>query len=441
MNKGTPFSLKIACVSLFLLLVGNGVFAEADVWSSGASWKGIKNHTSVSYNGKIYSFGGVNNYSIPSNAVEIYDIATNSWSTGTAGGTARSDHSSVVYNGKVYSWGGLEGGNKLDIYDIATNSWSTGVAGGTGRALFSSVVYNGKIYSWGGLNNTNFNRLNTLDIYDIATNSWSTGVSGGTARVAHSSVVHNGKIYSWGGGAGDALIPVNTIDIYDIATNSWSTGTAGGSARQQHTSVLHNGKMYSFGGGMGQGGTIPVNVVDIYDTVTNSWSSGVVGGSFRTDHSSAIHNGKIYLWGGVDVSAPFAFPFVLLNTLDIYQIATVSPIVSIEGVKSIVSNMSLSSNVANKLNHNLDIAIKKLGDSKTKDNGKFVCNELSLFKKDIKNALKKDISQIQADSLIDATQIIQTEFGCVEKVASSQSFFGVIWSAIRPLFVFLSIIG
>ncbi len=148
------------------------------------------------------------------NTLDIYDIASNTWSTGRAGGTARRGHSSVLYNGKIYSWGGGPTGtslNTIDIYDIASNSWSTGRAGGTARRGHSSVLYNGKIYSWGG------SYLNTLDIYDIASNTWSTGSAGGTARMDHSSVLYNGKIYSWGlVGQRAGVIPQNFITVKSI---------------------------------------------------------------------------------------------------------------------------------------------------------------------------------------------------------------------------------
>ena len=96
----------------------------------------------------------------------------------------------------------------------AAGSWSTGTAGGTARQSHSSVLANGKIYSWGGVDGS-WNKMNTLDIYDIATDSWSTGTAGGTARQYHSSVISNGKIYSWGGSGGGCL---NTLDIYDLLT-------------------------------------------------------------------------------------------------------------------------------------------------------------------------------------------------------------------------------
>jgi len=167
-------------------------------------------------NNNIYNNGGITNITGLNDVLNVNKNlsanATDSWSTRTAGGTARSSSTSVLYNGKIYSWGGTDGAdlNTVDIYDIATDSWSTSTAGGTARADHTSVLYNGKIYSWGGYGGAN---LNTVDIYDIATDSWSTGTAGGTARRYHSSVLYNGKIYSWGGIGGAYL---NTVDIYDI---------------------------------------------------------------------------------------------------------------------------------------------------------------------------------------------------------------------------------
>jgi hypothetical protein len=80
---------------------------------------------------------------------QLSSNVTGAWTTGTAGGTARSGHYSVLYNGKVYSWAGRNASltfiDTVDIYDIANDSWSTGTAGGTKRSLFRSVLYNGKI--------------------------------------------------------------------------------------------------------------------------------------------------------------------------------------------------------------------------------------------------------------------------------------------------------
>lgn len=192
--------------------------------------------STVNYNGSATlnwsSAGAISCYApwTTSTATSGSEILSNLTSTNdysiqcTNKGTPRWDHSSVLYNGKIYSWGGRGGEiynfgvilNTLDIYDIATNSWSTGKTGGTARQLHTSALYNGKIYFWGGYGGAGV--LNTVDIYDIATNSWSTGAAGGTARLNHSSILYEDKMYSLWGSNGS---PLNTLDIYNITSNSW----------------------------------------------------------------------------------------------------------------------------------------------------------------------------------------------------------------------------
>ncbi len=287
------------------------------VWSTGkAGGEARSEFASVSYDGKVYNWGGA--APAPSNKMDIYDIASDSWSMGLTGGTARWGNTAVVYNGKIYYLGGNDNFGVLDtvdIYNIAANSWSTGTAGGTPRMWHSSVVYNGKIYTWGGLDGA-LDPLDTLDIYNIATDSWSTGLAGGTARFSHSSVAYNGNIYSWGGA--DGFVFLNTLDIYNIVGDSWTTGTAGGTARWEFFSAsLYRGKIYNWGGDDENGYLL--NTMDIYDIGSDSWSTGTAGGTARKNYGSAIYNGKIYYFAGEKLLSLNPHLNTTTNTVDIYD--------------------------------------------------------------------------------------------------------------------------
>ena len=70
---------------------------------------------------KVYNFGGFGASGV-TNVTRIYDIATNSWSTGAPMLQTLSDEAAVYYNGRVYVAGGWNGrGPALDLYayDIA----------------------------------------------------------------------------------------------------------------------------------------------------------------------------------------------------------------------------------------------------------------------------------------------------------------------------------
>ena len=138
-------------------------------------------------------------------------------------------------NGKIYVAGGFIGGtsvtNALRIYDIATNTWTSGANMPTspGVEAAAAAVVNGKFYVMGG---DDFNNgLNTTFIYDIATNTWTTGATLPDMRTNLYGTVANGLIYVYGGVVLPAFTTTDTLLRYDPVANSWtnlgSAGTAG----------------------------------------------------------------------------------------------------------------------------------------------------------------------------------------------------------------------
>ena len=110
------------------------------------------------YNGKIYVFGGINN-GAEVNSIEVFDPATNVWSTLSTTGkyTPRDGLTSVVLNGMIYVIGGEVTGNLTNIVEILdplSQKWSTPQT--TGNFIphedHISNLVNGKIYVIGGVN-------------------------------------------------------------------------------------------------------------------------------------------------------------------------------------------------------------------------------------------------------------------------------------------------
>ncbi len=135
-------------------------------------------------------------------------------------------------NGKVYVAGGFIGGtsvtNALRIYDIATNTWTSGANMPTspGVEAAAGAVVNGKFYVMGG---DDFNNgLNTTFIYDIATNTWTTGATLPDSRTNTYGTAYNGLIYVYGGVILPAFTTTDTLLRYDPVANSWTNlGSAG----------------------------------------------------------------------------------------------------------------------------------------------------------------------------------------------------------------------
>lgn len=252
-------------------------------WQGGAA---RKYHCVNYYDGKIYVWGG------GSTVMDIYDVATRLWTTGTSGGTARTYCSGTVYNGKIYYWGGYAGGslNTMDIYDIAGDSWSTGATGGTARYNHCAEYYNGKIYFLSGF-------TTVVDIYNISGNSWSTGTSGGPSDTnGMASCIVGDVIYTWGGQSEGYL---NGMYSYDIGGDSWATLTGGGTARSFATMEHYSGDLYIFGGDYETGGTsYSCATMAVYSISGDSYSSGTAGPAARSYHGEAYDGSRYWYQHG-----------------------------------------------------------------------------------------------------------------------------------------------
>jgi hypothetical protein len=300
-----------------------GTVSGTNSWSTGTNGgTARRSNTATEYDGNIYYWGGMNSVGSKINSIDIYDIDDDSWSTGTSGGTARDNLTGVEYNGKIYFWAGRTGGggtetNVMDIYDIAGDSWSTGTSGGTSRYSYAAAEYGGKIYYAHGAAGS---PLSSVDIYDIAGDSWSTGTSGGTARVSTEGVVNGGLLYLWGGCTNTSCggSTINTLDIYNIAGDSWSTGTSGGTARRDFGAAYENGNIYYWSGE--NSATAVINTLDVYNISGDSWSTGTTGGTAKKLFGgSEYYNGRIYSWGGYDGATTY------YTTPEIYQLGGATP--------------------------------------------------------------------------------------------------------------------
>ena len=195
---------------------------------------------------KLFVFGGENVATAAVvNTTRIYNIATNTWSTGANMPDTRAFMASGYYNGKIYLVGGYRISNvdpsfgQVWEYDPVANTFNTSRAsmpitmGGPGFGII-----NGHIYIAGGRNIGNTN-LNTLYDYDIAANTWTQRHNLPTGINVPGSAVIAGKLWVFGGGSpfvGSEALPksnkkgvltpdtTNILQIYDPATNTWTSG-------------------------------------------------------------------------------------------------------------------------------------------------------------------------------------------------------------------------
>ena len=278
------------------------------ILDSGAGWGALTSgatvrsgHSAVTYNGKMYIFGGAiagTEY----NEVWEYDISGDSWTQLTSGATARYWHSAQIYNGKMYIFGGFDGSvflNDIWEYDISGDSWNQLTSGATIRGQHSAIESGGKLYIFGGQDASFF--LNDLYEYDIAGDSWSSLTSGATIRAGHSAIHYESKMYVFGGHFG--ATDYNQVWEYNIAGDSWTQLTSGATARHFHSAVLHGDKMFIFGGQVGIVGPTYLNSFYEYSLRTDTWAALASGATIRSNHSGAEYNGTMYIFGGYNGSS------------------------------------------------------------------------------------------------------------------------------------------
>lgn len=125
-------------------------------------------HATAYLNGKIYRIAGA---AIGSDFhVEVYTIATNSWSMAANYPFANHNLMAAALGGFVYGAGGNASPSNAYRYDPNTNTWTAITDLPAGRSSAASGAYNGRWVLAGG--DVNFATSNSVIAWDPATNTW-----------------------------------------------------------------------------------------------------------------------------------------------------------------------------------------------------------------------------------------------------------------------------
>ena len=127
-------------------------------------------HASVYLNGKIYRIAG---RAIGTDFhVEVYDIATNTWSMAANYPFANHSLMAVALGNYIYAGGGNASPDKTWRYDPSTDTWDDAAVADlpAGRSAAASGAYNGRWLLAGG--DVNFAISTSAIAWDPATNTW-----------------------------------------------------------------------------------------------------------------------------------------------------------------------------------------------------------------------------------------------------------------------------
>jgi len=258
---------------------------------------------------KIYAIGGVQ-----SDINEEYDSAKNIWTTKMSMPTARGDFAIAVLQDKIYAIGGLTRSGQWtaeltgvnEVYDPATDSWTTKKSMPIPKAGLSANVVDGKIYLIGGftqpLNSTVKTTSNETLVYDPLTDSWTIKTPIPTPTLDYATAVVGDKIYVISGTSraySDNLIDLT--QIYDPKTDTWSQGAPIPFPIQQAAAGATTGfaapKAICVIGGF-IGFYWPTNKNQVYDPEKDIWSSGADMPTPLFGLGVTVVNDQLYAIGG-----------------------------------------------------------------------------------------------------------------------------------------------
>lgn len=298
----------------------------------------------VSYNGKLYFFGG---YGASAGSVTDfweYDpvtkklteqnslsaLAQNPWD-GAA--VVVGDKMYFIYSGQLFEYNftskvwtqkaGFPGGanvnrqnltaigntlylsnsgtNSFYSYDTTNNTWLQkanypGAASGGGFSFSIGT----KVYKGGGQNNSAV-YLNSFYEYDPATDTWATKASLPAAIAVPTAVSSNGKGYVGAGiqVVGSASVATGNWYEYTPGTNTWATKATGPLVQTSTGAVIDN-TVFLFSGA-NTGNQITTSFISRYTPSDNIWKTDSAYAGGNRMYASGFHyNGKIYLAGGDD---------------------------------------------------------------------------------------------------------------------------------------------
>ncbi len=235
---------------------------------------------------KIYAISGAGDLTV--DAVEIYDVQTDTWTVGPPIPTKRGWLGADLLDNKIYVAGGKtirtpeekqRSGDDthfiirdaLEVLDLETHTWSALEPLDEPRAGVSVTACDGKIYAIGGNNMYAGHQLNAVAIYDPQSGHWEPGPSLPYRVQMPGTIAVDGKIYSMGGHSQDLDGGSFRAEMYvlDPTVGKWEELAPMPSARESMGVVVLDNKIYAIGGK----GIDYSDATEIYDIDTGTWSA------------------------------------------------------------------------------------------------------------------------------------------------------------------------
>lgn len=277
---------------------------------------------------KLYLVGGRG-----TRPVEIYDPATETWTTGATPPLSMHHFQAVVHDGKVYVMAAFNGGypdesplTHVYIYDPAGDSWTRGpvIPEQYRRGAAGAVAYEGYIYVAGGSRNGHIGgHVRQLDRFDPETGEWESLDKPPRFRDHFHLAVINGKMYAAGGrrtsqASGRVFeLTIPEVDVYDFATGEWEPLPPTGDLPTERagTASISVGRYLVVIGGESGSQEPAHSEMEALNTVTGRWHSLGSLNQGRHGTQAVVHDGMVYVAAGSKTRGATE-----INSMEVYVI-------------------------------------------------------------------------------------------------------------------------
>ncbi|HLH21787.1 MAG TPA: kelch repeat-containing protein [Chloroflexota bacterium] len=258
--------------------------------------------------GRMYVIGGYPTGRIPSDAVQVWDAATDHWELGPPLPMPLHHVMAASVNGTLYAIGGEFDGagtgrpslfvDTVFALDPAVGDWEPRAPMPTGRSAGAAVALNDKIYVVGGRPPAGYE----LEMYDPATDAWTVLPDMPTARNHLAAGAIDGKLYVVGGrfGGGFDSELTNVTEVYDPETNTWAPGPPAPTIRSGMAFAVVGHCLYVFGGERNRAdprGVFPQT--EALDPRSDTWYELTpMSTPMHGQIGAAVFDGRIHIAGG-----------------------------------------------------------------------------------------------------------------------------------------------
>jgi N-acetylneuraminic acid mutarotase len=303
------FSAPIFGLLLWIVFASTGRTQDGGTWELRAPMPVLRQELATGVlDGKVYVLGGYDENRSSTATVEVYNPATNTWTSAHPLPFPVNHNAAAVAGGKLYSFGA--GAGQTFVYNPSNNSWVARASSHYVHSRTAAVgVIDNKIYVAGG-GETPSQR--ELEVYDPVANTWTVKAPMRVPRNHCGGGVIDGNFYVVGGRAG--LGSTNALEVYNPQTNTWSSRPPMPTARSGIAAAVVNDELWVFGGE--DADTVHAEV-EVYNPASDSWRRLPDMPLPRHGIWVSVIGNKIYIPGGGAAAG-----FAATNTNQIFTVST-----------------------------------------------------------------------------------------------------------------------